>query len=96
MTERRETCRSGRYTHGEKRIEHVLVDVADSAAPAERGVARTPTLVLQSVPMRGRERDTPTGRGRSQVVYRLEGDVLKCSFDSAGTQWDHGLELRRK
>lgn len=42
---------------------------------------------------------TPTtvefGLGRAQVVYRLVGDVLKCSFDSPGTQWDHTLELRR-
>lgn len=42
---------------------------------------------------------TPTsvefGLGSAQVVYRLEGDVLTGSFDSPGTQWDFGLELRR-
>ena len=43
---------------------------------------------------------TPTtvefGLGRAAVVYKLEGDVLKCTFDSPGTHWDHSHELRRK
>ena len=33
---------------------------------------------------------------RSHVTYTLHGDVLKATFDAAGTQWDHSHELRRK
>ena len=46
-----------------------------------------------------RSKITPTGveflLGRTPVVYQLEGDVLKGTFDPAGTQWDHAIELRR-
>ena len=33
---------------------------------------------------------------RSHVTYTLHGDVLKATFDAAGTQWDHSHELRRE
>ena len=43
---------------------------------------------------------TPTtvefGLGRAQVVYTLEGETLKGSFDSPGTHWDHTIDLQRK
>lgn len=36
---------------------------------------------------------TPTtvefGLGRARVIYTLEGEVLKASFNSPGTHWDH-------